>query len=105
MLRLIIEAGHISCHWRLLVEAVRMRILRLRDAVSVRSGDRLRIVIVIRNHEDIVIRLILIGGRVEDDSFLGDLGVESGHARPLSGVSLRPQRVNEAVEAVRPRLG
>ena len=68
--------------------------------------------IIIRYNKDIVISLVLIGGRVEDDSLLGDLGVESGHAGSLGHQScrrgdqrrrgLRSQRVNEAVKALRP---
>ena len=70
--------------------------------------------IVIRHHQDVIVSLVLIGGRVEDDSFLGDLRVEGGHAGPLGpghqrnrrghqrSRGLGSQRVDKAVEAVRP---
>ena len=104
------EAGEAPDHWRLLVEALMS--LRLREAVSVRSeGERFPriLMIVIRHHEDVVIRLILIGGRMKDNRLPGDIRVEGGHARPLCQPrvtpSLGPQRVDEAVEVLRPCPG
>ena len=98
-----IEAG--PDHWRL--KAIMMRVM-----TSMGSGHGL-LVIVIRYYKDIVVSLVLIGGRVEDDSLLSDLGVERGHAGSLRDQrcrrgdqrsrGLRSQRVNEAVEALRPR--
>ena len=100
LLRLSIEAA--PDHWRL-VEVM----------TWVRSGHGfLTMMIIICHHQDVVVSLVLIGGRMEDDSLLGDLGVQGGHAGPLchqrsrrgdqSSRSLGSQRVNEAVEAVRP---
>ena len=79
---------------------------------SMGSGHRF-LVIVIRYNKDVIVSLVLVGGRVEDHSLLGDLGVERGHAGSLGHQrcrrgdqrrnGLRSQRVNEAVEALRPR--
>ena len=102
IVRLSIEAG--SDHWRL-TEAIMMRVM----SSSMRSGHGF-LVIVIRYNKDVIVSLVLIGGRVEDDSLLGDLGVERGHAGPQRCRrgdqrcrGLGSQRVNEAVEALRPR--
>ena len=72
LLRLSIEAA--PDHWRL------MEVMMV-----VRSAGHglLTMMIVIRHHQDVVVSLVLIGGRMEDDSLLGDLGVEGGHAGPL----------------------
>ena len=71
LLRLSIEAA--PDHWRL-IEVM----------MGVRSGHGfLTMMIVIRYHKDVIVSLVFIGGSVEDDSFLGALGVEGGHAGPL----------------------